>query len=62
MIKLKLKSSDIEKKSGGSKTATTIVEDRYLKRLCLKNRHASALHLKVRLEKACAVNISALAV
>ena len=48
MIKLRCEIGDIERKSGlGHKRATTVVEDRYLKRLCFQNRHASAPYLKV---------------
>ena len=35
------------------------MEDKYLKRLCLRNRHASEPHLKVELENTCGINISA---
>ena len=42
--------SDVERNSGsGQKRDTTIAEERYLKRFCLQNRHASASLLKIEL-------------
>ena len=53
MIELKRETGSIEKNNeSGWRKATTIAEDRYLKRLYLQNFHASALYLKVELENA----------
>ena len=59
VIKLQHETGDIDKNNGsGRKIATSIAEDRYLKRLYLENRHVSASHLKGKQENIFSFNIS----
>lgn len=59
MVILNHETGAIERRTGSArKRTTTWLEDRYLKRLCLRDRHASASELKVGSENACGVSIS----
>lgn len=60
VIILKCKTGDIDRRAiSGLNRRTTKPEDRYLKGMCLLNRHASAPYLKARFQGACGVNIRA---
>lgn len=60
VLKLERETGDVQRRAGsGRKRVTTKCQDRYLKRMSIKNRHASAPDLKVQLENACGVSVSA---
>ena len=57
VTKLKLETGFTERKIViGRKRVITTVKERYLKRLCLQNHHASEPHSKVKLENTCGVS------
>ena len=53
-LKLERETSSVQRRAGSRrKRVTTKSQDRYLKRMSLNNRHASAPDLKVQFENAC---------
>ena len=57
---LERETGDVQKRAGSRRKRITIKsQDRYLKRVSLNNRHASASDLKVQFENDCAVSLSA---
>ena len=60
VLKLERETGDVQRRAGSRRKRVTIKsQDRYLKRMSLNNRHASAPDLKVQFENACGVNLSA---